>query len=79
MGSNFMDEIDCTTFFEEVDELIEFPPENESGGVNFETSCDSKDIPSMWNSSLPEETNRGTAPPDLSAELFVPVSIDLIT
>ncbi|XP_073037312.1 GATA transcription factor 8-like [Primulina eburnea] len=72
MESNFMDEIDCTTFFEQVDELIEFPPENESGGVNFETSCDSKDIPSIWNSALLEKTDRCTAPPDLSAELFVP-------
>lgn len=72
MESNFMDEIDCTTFFEEIDELVEFPPENELGGVNFETSCDSKDIPSMWNSALPEKTDRGTAPPDLYAELFVP-------
>ncbi|XP_075513536.1 GATA transcription factor 8-like isoform X2 [Primulina tabacum] len=78
MESNFMDEIDFTTFFEQIDDLIEFPTENDSGGVNFETSCDSKDIPSMWNCGLPEKTSRlfsgsrGTAPPDLSAELFVP-------
>ncbi|XP_073297526.1 GATA transcription factor 8-like isoform X2 [Primulina huaijiensis] len=78
MESNFMDEIDCTAFFEQIDDLIKFPTENESGGVNFETSCDSKDIPSMWNCALPEKTSRlfsgsrGTPPPDLSAELFVP-------
>ncbi|XP_073017463.1 GATA transcription factor 8-like [Primulina eburnea] len=78
MESNFMDEIDFTDFFEQIDDFIKFPTENESGGVNFETSCDSKDIPSMRNCALPEKTSRplsgshGTAPPDLSAELFVP-------
>ncbi|XP_073145726.1 GATA transcription factor 8-like [Henckelia pumila] len=72
MESNFLEEIDCTIFFEQIDDLIEFPPENESGGVDFGTSCDSKDVPSMWNGVLPEKTDHGPAPPDLSEELLVP-------
>ncbi|KZV24267.1 GATA transcription factor 8-like [Dorcoceras hygrometricum] len=78
MDSNFMDEIDCTAFFEQIDDFIEFPPENESGGVSLGTSSDSKDIPSTWDGALPEKTDRllpgirDTASSDLSPELFVP-------
>ncbi|KAL0403481.1 UNVERIFIED_CONTAM: GATA transcription factor 8, partial [Sesamum radiatum] len=54
MGPNFMDEIDCGNFFDQIDDLIEFPPENESGGGNLVGSVDSKDFSSMWNDALPE-------------------------
>lgn len=77
-----MDEIDCGNFFDQIDDLIEFPPDNEcgGGGGNFVSSGDSKDFPSMWNDAFPESdplfsTSHGNAASDLSAELSVPVSI----
>lgn len=76
MESSFMDDIDCGNFFDQIDDLIEFPPDNASGG-NFVSSDDSKDFPSMWNDALPESDPlfSGNAASDLSAELSVPVSI----
>ncbi|KAL1542436.1 GATA transcription factor 8-like [Salvia divinorum] len=84
MGPNLGDEIDCANFFDQIDDLIEFPPENECGGGagagaagagDFVGSGDPKDVPSMWSDSLPETdlffANRDAAS-DLSAELSVP-------
>ncbi|KAF3618175.1 putative phosphatidylinositol 3-kinase, root isoform-like [Capsicum annuum] len=45
MGSNFGDEIDCSSFFDHMEDLIEFSPENECGGLD---AVDCKDFPS-WN------------------------------
>ncbi|KAI3470473.1 hypothetical protein Pfo_027136 [Paulownia fortunei] len=78
MGPNFMDEIDCGNFFDQIDDLIEFPPDNEcGGGGNFVSFGDSKDFPSMWNDPLPESdplfsSSHDNAASDLSAELSVP-------
>ncbi|KAK6137962.1 hypothetical protein DH2020_028295 [Rehmannia glutinosa] len=79
MGPNFIDDIDCGNFFDQIDDLIDFPPENECGGVgNFGSSGDSKDFPSMWNDAFPESdpilsgSSLGDVPSDLSAELSVP-------
>ncbi|KAL0452156.1 UNVERIFIED_CONTAM: GATA transcription factor 8 [Sesamum latifolium] len=79
MGPNFMDEIDCGNFFDQIDDLIEFPPENETGGGggNLVGSVDSKDFSSMWNDALPESDpffsgSHGNSSSDLSAELSVP-------
>lgn len=85
MGPNLVDEIDCGNFFDQIDDLIEFPPENEcgggggSGGVgDFVIAGDSNDFPSMWSDALPDSDPffcNGGAASDLSAELSVPVSI----
>ncbi|XP_073315493.1 GATA transcription factor 8-like [Primulina huaijiensis] len=77
MESNFMDEIDCGNFFDQIDDLIEFPPENECVGGNLVGSAECKDFPSMWNDAFPETDvlfsgRQGTAASDISAELFVP-------
>ncbi|KAH6801691.1 hypothetical protein C2S51_033137 [Perilla frutescens var. frutescens] len=84
MGPNLMDEIDCGNFFDQIDDLIEFPPENEcgdgggggGGGVgNFVSSGDCKDFPSMWSDALPDSEpffGNGGSASDLSAELSVP-------
>ncbi|XP_075484413.1 GATA transcription factor 8-like [Primulina tabacum] len=78
MESNFMDEIDCGNFFDQIDDLIEFPPENECVGGNLVSSGECKDFPSMWNDAFPEMDGLfpgrlgTTAASDLSAELFVP-------
>ncbi|KAL7148288.1 hypothetical protein ABFS83_06G168300 [Erythranthe nasuta] len=75
MEPNFMDEIDCGNFFDQIDDLIEFPPDNEDVGGIFVNSDSSKDFPSMWNDdALPESDHifSANAASDLSAELSVP-------
>ncbi|XP_057784633.1 GATA transcription factor 8-like [Salvia miltiorrhiza] len=82
MGPNLVDEIDCANFFDQIDDLIEFPPDNECGGGaggvgagDFVSSGDSKDFPSMWSDTLPETDllfASGGSASDLSAELSVP-------
>ncbi|KAL3838328.1 hypothetical protein ACJIZ3_022919 [Penstemon smallii] len=78
MEPNFMDEFDCGNFFDQIDDLIEFPPENESGVGNLVSSeNDCKDFPSMWNEALPDSDplfsgSHSNAVSDLSAELSVP-------
>ncbi|XP_042016035.1 GATA transcription factor 8-like [Salvia splendens] len=86
MGPTLGDEIDCANFFDQIDDLIEFPPENECvggagagagavGAGDLVSSGDKKDVPSMWSDALPETdlyfANKGAAS-DLSAELSVP-------
>uniref|UniRef100_A0A5B6YV62 GATA transcription factor n=1 Tax=Davidia involucrata TaxID=16924 RepID=A0A5B6YV62_DAVIN len=76
MGPNFMDEIDCGSFFDQIDDLIEFPADNEAGL----DSGNCNDFPSIW--SNPSEALPGSDPifsgnnsnsaSDLSAELSVP-------
>lgn len=77
MGPNLVDEIDCGNFFDQIDDLIEFPPENEcgGGGGDFVIADDSMDFPSMWSDALPDSDpffSNGGAASDLSAELSVP-------
>ncbi|XAR72118.1 hypothetical protein NMG60_11018639 [Bertholletia excelsa] len=78
MGTEFMEEIDCGSFFDQIDDLIEFPADNECGlgsgtGNNF---------PSMWSNppdALPGSVSdpifsckNSSSASDLSAELSVP-------
>ncbi|KAA8534372.1 hypothetical protein F0562_031877 [Nyssa sinensis] len=78
MGPNFIDEIDCGSFFDQIDDLIEFPAENEAGFG----SANCKDFPSIW-SNPPEvlqasdpnpifSGNNSNSGSDLLAELSVP-------
>nr|GMC48458.1 GATA transcription factor 8-like [Ipomoea batatas] len=74
MGSNFMDDLDCGSFFDHIDDLIEFPPENECVGVG---SGDCNNFPSIWNDPLPDSEplfsgSHNNSASDLSAELSVP-------
>ncbi|KZV20561.1 GATA transcription factor 8-like [Dorcoceras hygrometricum] len=77
MGPDFADEIDCGNFFDQMDNLIEFPPENECAGGGLVGSSDCQDISSMWNNSLPDSDplfpgSQTESAADLSAELAVP-------
>lgn len=79
MGSNMVDEIDCGSFFDQIDDLIEFPSENECGGLS---STDCKEFPSIWDQPLPDSDplfsgSYNNSPSDLSAELSVPVSLSI--
>uniref|UniRef100_A0A0V0I6V5 GATA transcription factor n=1 Tax=Solanum chacoense TaxID=4108 RepID=A0A0V0I6V5_SOLCH len=74
MGSDFVDEIDCSSFFDHMEDLIEFSPENECGGLD---AVDCKDFPSIWNDSLPDSDplfsgSYSNSASDFSAELSVP-------
>ncbi|XP_022861365.1 GATA transcription factor 8-like [Olea europaea var. sylvestris] len=77
MGPNFMDEIECGNFFDQIDDLIEFPTENECAGSSVVVDGDIKDFPSIWDNVLPDTDplssgSNGSAPSDLSTELAVP-------
>nr|GMD30219.1 GATA transcription factor 8-like [Ipomoea batatas] len=74
MDSNFVDEIDCGSFFDHIDDLIDFPPENECAGVG---SGDCANFPSIWDEPLPDSdpifsAAHSHSASDLSAELSVP-------
>lgn len=81
MGSNLMDEIDCGSFFDHIDDLIECPPDNDTGLGS--GSCN--DFPNIWTNtsedlldSDPIFSGRNiNGASDLSAELAVPVSFIL--
>ncbi|XP_047324621.1 GATA transcription factor 8-like [Impatiens glandulifera] len=78
-GPDFMDEIDCGSFFDQIDDLIDFPTDNDCGlGVG---SVNCNDFPTIWsdppNGLLDSDpifsgnhTNTGVS--DLSAQLSVP-------
>ncbi|KAA8539307.1 hypothetical protein F0562_025999 [Nyssa sinensis] len=76
MGPNFMDEVDCGSFFDQIDDLIEFPADNEVGFG----SGNGNDFPSIWSNHsepLPGSDpifpcNNGNSASDLSADLSVP-------
>lgn len=76
MGPNFIDEIDCGNFFDQIDDLIDFPPDDECGDANLVSSGDCSNFPA-WDDALPEcdPLFSGSHASDLSAELSVPVSI----
>ena len=83
---NFVDDIDCGSFFDHIDDLLDFPADDDAAtadvsvpvgasGGNFETPA------SFWPAEpedpLPASDSAfpgGDAAPDLSAELSVPVS-----
>ena len=91
IGTNFMEEIDCGSFFDHIDDLLEFPNDDVeigksgsgSGGI---IGCDA--FPPLW----PEDAldpdhlsgpgsdaafSNGNSASDLSTELAVPVSPQL--
>ncbi|KAK3017376.1 hypothetical protein RJ639_006311 [Escallonia herrerae] len=76
MGPNFVDEIDYGSFFDHIDDLIEFPADNEAGLG----SSHRNDFPSIWTNTseaLPDtdaifSANNSNSASDLSAELAVP-------
>lgn len=77
MGPNFIDEIDCGSFFDHIDDLLDFPGEDIEAGLG--SAADSNSLPTIWptqSESLPgsESVFSGNSSSDLSAELSVPVS-----
>lgn len=76
MEPELIDEIDCGNFFDQIDDLIEFPPDNECGDANLVSSSDCKDYPT-WEEALQDcdplfSGCHGSAASDLAAELSVP-------
>lgn len=77
VGPNFIDEIDCGSFFDHIDDLLDFPGEDVEAGLG--PHADSNAFPSIWTTesdSLPgsDSVFSGNSASDLSAELSVPVS-----
>ncbi|KAG4395210.1 hypothetical protein AAZX31_20G167100 [Glycine max] len=81
VGPNFMDEIDCGSFFDHIDDLLDFPVEDVDGGaatlpsVAAAGNCNS--LASIWpaeSDSFPTSDSvfSGNTASDLSAELSVP-------
>ncbi|KAL6586389.1 hypothetical protein OROMI_001377 [Orobanche minor] len=70
MGPNMVDGIDCDNLFDQIDDLMDFPPDSECG--NLVGSSDGfPDIPT-WNDALPD-CHPFCSASDLSAELSVPI------
>lgn len=69
-GTDFNEEIDCGSFFDQFDDLIEFPTDDK---------CN--DFPSIWSSESFSgagpifSINNSSTVSDLSAELAVPVPV----
>ncbi|KAL0303164.1 UNVERIFIED_CONTAM: GATA transcription factor 8 [Sesamum radiatum] len=68
MESNFVDEIDCGSFFDQMDDLIEFPPDNDCGDAmstlpptfSAELSVPYEDIVQLeWLSTFVEDSFSG--------------------
>ncbi|CAJ1976755.1 unnamed protein product [Sphenostylis stenocarpa] len=81
VGPNFMDELDCGSFFDHIDDLLDFPVEDVEGGaptlpsVAAPGNCNS--LASIWpaeSDSFPgsDSVFSGNRASDLSAELSVP-------
>ncbi|XP_027363911.1 GATA transcription factor 8-like [Abrus precatorius] len=83
VGPNFMDEIDCGSFFDHIDDLLDFPVEDVDGAAAATTlpsvaaagNCNS--LASIWpaeSDSFPgsDSVFSGNSASDLSAELSVP-------
>ncbi|KAG9144172.1 hypothetical protein Leryth_027479 [Lithospermum erythrorhizon] len=71
MDPTFLDEIGCESFFDHVDDLIDFPSENEYGGLN------TGDFPPIWDDTLSLDDPifpfyNGNCVSELSTELPVP-------
>lgn len=85
VGPNFMDEIDCGSFFDHIDDLLDFPVEDVDGGaptlpsVAAAAAGNCNSLASIWpagSDSFPgsDSVFSGNSASDLSAELSVPVS-----
>lgn len=81
IGNNFVDEIDCGSFFDHIDDLLDFPVEDVEAGLPPAKGGDSANsFPTIWpthSESLPgsDSVFSANSNSDLSAELSVPVSI----
>lgn len=80
IGPNFMDEIDCGSFFDHIDDLLDFPAEDVDAAALPATAVNCNSFPSIWpgeSDSLPGSGSvfSGNTASDLSAELSVPVSL----
>ncbi|KAF5729500.1 GATA transcription factor 8-like [Tripterygium wilfordii] len=74
IGPSFVDEIDCGSFFDHIDDLLDFPTENGECGL---PPVDSNSFSSIWSTqseSLPcsDSVFSNNSSSDLSAELSVP-------
>lgn len=76
-GQTYNEEIDCGSFFDQIDDFIEFPPVNDT---TLNNSIDCNDFADIWTNNSDElqvsdpifsDSNPASA---LSAELSVPVS-----
>ncbi|KAI4351402.1 hypothetical protein L6164_005771 [Bauhinia variegata] len=75
IGPNFMDEIDCGSFFDQMDDLLDFPAEDVDASLP--TAGNSNAFPSLWpvdTESLPgsDSVFSGNSASDISTELYVP-------
>lgn len=78
--ANFMDEIDCGSFFDHIDDLLDFPSEDIEGGLpcpENATATTTNLFPSIWSvqsESLPcsDSVFSNNSASDLSAGLSVP-------
>lgn len=76
-GQTYNEEIDCGSFFDQIDDFIEFPPVNDT---TLNNSIDCNDFADIWTNNSDElqvsdpifsDSNPAST---LSAELSVPVS-----
>ncbi|KGN52268.1 GATA transcription factor 8 [Cucumis sativus] len=78
IGNNFVDEIDCGSFFDHIDDLLDFPVEDVDAGLPPAKGGDSANsFPTIWpthSESLPgsDSVFSANSNSDLSAELSVP-------
>ncbi|EOY18663.1 Plant-specific GATA-type zinc finger transcription factor family protein isoform 1 [Theobroma cacao] len=76
--TNFIDEIDCGSFFDHIDDLLDFPNEDVEAGLSASDSAvNASAFPSIWTThseSLPgsDSVFSNNSASDLSAELSVP-------
>lgn len=89
VGPNFMDELDCGSFFDHIDDLLDFPVEDVDGTATTLPSAaaaaaNCTSLASIWppeTDSFPgnDSVFSGNSGSDLSAELSVPVSFQNAT
>ncbi|XVF23623.1 hypothetical protein REPUB_Repub13aG0055500 [Reevesia pubescens] len=76
--TNFIDEIDCGSFFDHIDDLLDFPNEDVEAGLSASDSAiNAADFPSIWTTHSESLTGcdsvfSNNSASDLSAELSVP-------
>ncbi|GMP69006.1 hypothetical protein CsSME_00028410 [Camellia sinensis var. sinensis] len=80
IGPDFIDEIDCGSFFDQIDDITEFPADNECdlGSGSGSGSGSGNDFQSIWSDALTgsdpifSANNSSSAASQLSAELSLP-------
>ncbi|KAF7820139.1 GATA transcription factor 8-like [Senna tora] len=68
IAPNFMDEIDCGSFFDHIDDLLDFPAEDVDAAALPATAANSNSFPTIYSDSVFSANSAS----DLSAELSVP-------